>query len=303
MARVTVQLLHSLQIAFNRAFQRGQTMARPRWHMVASRRSQDLTYNAGNWLNKHATLREWLGERVIDELQSTYSDVISRGHEASIEVEHSDIEDNMTGLYAALFEEMGQRAAMFPDKLVFPLLEAGFRKPCSDGRCFFDEQHPIYENADGSGAVDYVSNMADGSDPAWFLLAPQYLLKPLTYQEKTPMSFGRMDDLSDEAVMMSGAYNYGVKGHAAAGYGLWQTAYGSRRELSGESLSSAYRAMSLFSTDGARPLGIRGKLLVVRPEMKAQAREVLTSLTTESGIPQGQIELLVCDQFADEAGQ
>ena len=52
-----------------------------------------------------------------------------------------------------MFSEMGQAAVRHPEELVFGLLASGFAASCYDGQFFFDIDHPVYGNEDGTGTL------------------------------------------------------------------------------------------------------------------------------------------------------
>lgn len=62
---------------------------------------------------------------------------------------------------------------------------------------------------------------------AWFLLDTSKPVKPLIFQERKKPEFVAMDNPTDQNVFMKKEFLYGVDSRDNAGYGLWQTAYGS----------------------------------------------------------------------------
>ena len=61
---------------------------------------------------------------------------------------------------------MGRASQVFPDELVFGLLKTGGSTLCYDGQFFFDTDHPVFPNVDGTGTAVLVSNVAAGAgDP------------------------------------------------------------------------------------------------------------------------------------------
>jgi len=56
-------------------------------------------------------MREWVGERVINELSGKTLDVVNRDFEHTESVNRNDIEDDNLGVYTPLFAEMGINAA------------------------------------------------------------------------------------------------------------------------------------------------------------------------------------------------
>lgn len=68
------------------------------------------------------------------------------------------------------------------------------------------------------------------SDTAWFLLDTTQVLKPFFYQKRKAPVFVKQVDTDSDNVFMRGEYRFGVEARGAAGYGLWQQAYGSTGE-------------------------------------------------------------------------
>lgn len=65
------------------------------------------------------------------------------------------------------------------------------------------------------------------SSTAWFLLDTTKVIKPFVYQErKAPVFVSQTDQQSDD-VFMRKMFKFGAEARAAAGYGFWQTCYGS----------------------------------------------------------------------------
>lgn len=65
------------------------------------------------------------------------------------------------------------------------------------------------------------------SSTAWFLLDTTKVIKPFVYQErKAPVFVSQTDPQSDD-VFMRKSFKFGAEARAAAGYGFWQTCYGS----------------------------------------------------------------------------
>jgi phage major head subunit gpT-like protein len=100
------------------------------------------------WLGEIPGMREWLGERFIQNLTAHGFTIKNRDFESTVGVERNAIEDDQYGVYKPLFEMLADSAATFPDTLVFSLFKSGFTKTCYDGQYFFDTDHQ-----DGDGPV------------------------------------------------------------------------------------------------------------------------------------------------------
>lgn len=103
---------------------------------------------------------------------------------------------------------------------VFALLKAGLTTACYDGQYFFDVDHPVYANHDGTGAATSVANAdvdttARPNNPIWYLMDVSRALKPLLFQKRRDYDMKAMTDGQDEAVFMSDTYRYGVDAQGA----------------------------------------------------------------------------------------
>jgi phage major head subunit gpT-like protein len=201
--------------------------------------------------------------------------IVNKLFESTVSVKRTDIEDDEVGIYKPLFGEMGRAAKSFPDELVYGLLRLGLSTLCFDGQYFFDVDHPVYPNVDGTGEAAVVSNLDAGTDPAWYLLDTSRVLKPVLFQERTKPELSSMTDGKDEAVFMTDAYRFGIRYRCNAGFGFWQTAYCSKKPLTDANFNAAYDAMTAFRADGGRPLGIKPTLLVVPTNLRTPAAEVV----------------------------
>ncbi|BGI52456.1 MAG: Mu-like prophage major head subunit gpT family protein [Candidatus Hamiltonella defensa (Ceratovacuna japonica)] len=304
MAIVTPALLKSLFTGYHTFFQKGLGMARPQYNKIATVIQSSTASNSYGWLGQWPGFREWVGDRVIKNMESHGYQILNKAFESTVGVKRTHIEDDNLGIYAPMMEEMGRATAVFPDELVFPLLKSGFHSECYDGQYFFDTDHPVNRQMDGQGEDISVSNVlidANYTGDAWYLLDTSRALKPLIYQERKKPQFIRMTQEEDEAVFMRGEYRYGVDLCCNVGFGFWQMAYGVKAPLTLDNLWTVYSHMRGFKADGGRPLGIKPKMLVVPTALEKQATQLLErELFVEGSDPvsnelKGKFELVVPD--------
>lgn len=274
MAIVNSATLNALRVAFNKVFEEGKSTAAPQYKQVATVVPSSAKSNTYGWLGQWPRFREWVGDRVLNSLKEHSYAITNKDFESSVSVDRNDIEDDTISVYSPMFNEMGNASEVFPDELVFPLLNAGFTNLCYDGQYFFDTDHPVNANVDGSGAVTSVSNAiidAGYTGQPWFLLDVSRSLKPLIYQDRKKPQFVAMDNPNDEQVFTKKVFRYGVDLRANAGYGFWQMAVGAKKALGYQTLWDAIGMMKGFKADGGRPLGLgKGKLLLVVPSTMEQ---------------------------------
>ncbi len=296
---ITPSLLTALMTSFKKEYQAGQTMADPKWNMVASRVTSSSKGNTYGWLGQFPTFREWVGDRVIKDMKAHGYEITNKLFESTVGVARTDIEDDNIGAYAMLFQEMGRAANIHPDELVFALLASGGSTLCYDGQNFFDNEHPVYPEVDGTGAATLVANQdIPATDPgtAWYLLDVSRAIKPLIYQERIPADLQQMTKNDDEHVFTADEYRYGVRARSNVGFGFWQMAYKSQQPLTKENYAKARTAMMNFKADGGRPMGVRPTLLVVPPTLEQAGFEVLKAERDANGatnVYQNSAELLV----------
>lgn len=272
--------LDHLTRGFKASFQRGFAGVTPLWGKVATLVPSSTASEDYGWLGKIPGMREWIGDRQINNLKQHDYNIKNKSFENTVGVDRDHIDDDQFGIYAPMMETLGQTAAEHPDILVFGLLAAGFATRCYDGQYFFDADHPVI-GADGQTAS--VSNLQAGSDAPWFLLDTRRPLKPLIYQERKKPNFVALNQDTDENVFMRKEYLYGVDSRCNVGFGFWQMAFGSKAALSAENFEAAYAAMGAFKGDHGSPLGVRPNLLVVGPGLSGAARKIVEAQLINGG--------------------
>lgn len=299
MAVITNALVQALYTGWRGDFQAGMTTAEPQWDKVAMVVNSTSKSNTYGWLGKAPMLREWIGDRVINDIQAHGYSITNKTWESTIGVDRDDIEDDNVGVYSPLFQELGRAVAVQPDQLVYGLLAAGTSTLCFDGQNFFDTDHPVYPNADGTGTAASVANWDDnaGSGTAWYLLDTSRAIKPLILQERRKAALQSMTKLDDEAVFTSNEFRFGADVRRNVGFGLWQLAYGSRKELNSDNLWAAIEAMRGFEADGGQKLGVKPTRLVVPTSLEKVATRLLEREldASSSNELKGRLELVVAD--------
>lgn len=261
--------LHSLTTGFKAHFQNAFAGSKPNYTKVATVVNSTNSKEDYGWLSADVKMREWLGERVVQNIKNQKYTIENKDFEMTVGVERNAIEDDNLGQYAPLMANMGDAAAMYPDELVFDLLKAGTTTECYDGQYFFDTDHPVNGQS--------VSNYTSGANAAWYLLDCSRPIKPLIFQNRKNPTFVFKDKDDDDNVFMNKTFIYGVDARGAAGYGLWQMAYCSKADLTTDNFDAAYAAMRNFKGEHGRSLGVRPTLLVVPPSLRGKAAKVIKS--------------------------
>lgn len=279
--QLNAQNLRSLYTGFSTAFQAGFAGVSPLYTRIAQTVPSSTRTNEYGWLGQMPRIREWIGDRVVNNIASSSYSIRNKSFEATIGVDRDDIEDDNIGIYGTMFEEFGRTGATFPDELVWELLANGFNTPCYDGQYFFDADHPVLDEA---GNATSVSNFGGGGGTPWYLVDTSRAIKPVIYQErKSFSSMIRMDAQTDEVVFSRKEYRYGIDGRCNVGFGFWQLAFGSKQTLDPAGYETARAAMGSFKADYGRPLGITPNLIVVPPSLEGAANTIVKSATKANG--------------------
>ena len=266
--------LRTLYTGYSSAFQSGFNGVEPQYKRAAMIVPSATRSTEYGWLGEFPRIREWIGDRIVQNLSVKGYTIKNRSFESTIGVKRDDIEDDQYGVYTPMFSELGRLSASFPDELTWDLLKAGFNTPCFDGQYFFDTDHPV---EDEDGEPYSVSNFGGGTGTPWFLIDDSRAVKPIIFQERRPFQLTRMDAPTDEVVFNRAEYRYGTEGRCNVGFGFWQLAYGSKQPLDAASYEAARVSLGSMRGDRGRPLGISGKLLIVPPALEGTARKLLKS--------------------------
>ncbi len=272
---ITPSVLAAAFQAFNFVFNDAMKGIEPTWQKIAMPvPSQAAAENYG-WLGQIPRFREWIGDRTIKSLNSYGYQVANRTFENTVSIKREQIEDDIYGMFSVAFAEMGRATKLFPDELVYPLLNAGFASLCYDGQNFFDTSHPVL---DANGNVTLVSNKQAGSGPRWFLMDTTRVVKPMLFQKRREFAFvAKTNPQTSDRVFETNEFVYGVDGRCNAGFGLWQLAYGSQAALNRANFRAARQAMIALKSDFGRPMGIKPNVLVCGPSLEQTARDLIKS--------------------------
>lgn len=274
--------LSAIYIAFNAAFRQGLGQAPTQHLSIATPVPSTTGAEEYGWLGSFPSMREWIGDRVINGIETHGYTIKNKPYESTVGVPRDKIEDDQYGIYTPMMQEMGRAVAAHPDELVFGLLRDGHKQICYDGQNFFDTDHPVL-GKDGKATVQ--SNWDDngGSGQAWYLLDTSRVLKPIILQERKKPNFVAKTSETDENTFHRNEYVYGVDCRRNVGFGFWQLAQGSRKELNEDNLMAAYTEMTSRLGDNGRPLGVRPTLLIVPPGLKFKADKLLSATTLANG--------------------
>lgn len=101
-------------------------------------------------------VREWLGDRIYEDLRAAKYTLANKHWESSLLISKNDIEDDRMGLYGPLLEQLAIEAAYHPDELLFETaIVTGDAVACFDGQFFFDTDHAFGDSGTQSNKLTY----------------------------------------------------------------------------------------------------------------------------------------------------
>lgn len=135
--------LDAIFYGFDLRFQGAVKAAQPLWQRIADEIPSMGREERYPWLDRIPKFREWVGERVIQNIAARFQTIVNKDYELTLEVDRNDILDDKIGLFNPKVDMMGQQAAYLPDDLIFAALVAATAQVVYDGQYFFDTDHPV----------------------------------------------------------------------------------------------------------------------------------------------------------------
>jgi len=292
---ITGPALKTLGTSFNALFSGGLGQVAGQRDAIASTVPSSTKTNEYSWLGELPGMREWIGDRQVNQLKGHGYSIDNKDFEHTVEVRRTDIEDDNIGQYNMRFTAQGLACARHPEQLVWGALANGHNNLCYDGQYFFDTDHPVI---DVNGVTQSVSNSLAGAGTPWFLIDDMQPVKPIIFQERQKMRWVPQDNPENPEVFNRNVYKYGVDYRANVGYGMWQFAVRSQAALDAANYEAARVALANMTGDYGAKIGARGRLLVVPAALEGAGVRLLNNQMNAAGASNewaGTAKLLVCD--------
>jgi phage major head subunit gpT-like protein len=277
---VTPETLTGLGIGFKTTFNGAFNTAESKWQKVAMSIPSSVKANTYAWLGLSTRFREWLGDRVVQNLKAHAYSIVNKIFENTIGVRKTDITDDEVGVYTPLFQQLGYDAKVHPDELLFDLVSRADAVMCYDGQNFFDTDHPVI---DKDGIEQSVSNFQAGAQPLWVLMDASKPIKPFIVQIREAYEFQAKDKPDDDNVFMRNEFLYGAAGRLNVGVALWQLAFASREVLSAANYKAAYQALLAMEGDQGKKLNVTPTVLLVGPTNFGAANALIKAQKDAAG--------------------
>lgn len=282
---ITAAVLNAFNTAIKTAFNKGLGVQNEDWKQIAKEIPSDAKSNTYAWLSQFPAFREWVGARVHKAVKERAYSVDNRKFENTLDVPRTDFEDNNLGMYSGIAESFGEAIGDLKNDLVFGGIKSGITEICYDGQYFFDVDHPVAPNEDGTGTTVSVSNYQTGALELWVLLCTKRAPKPFYLQNRTgaPEFVAKQNAATSDAVFENDVFSWGGRWRGSFAFGFWQLAFGSKAALSAANFNANYNAMMQIKADGNRPLNIIPDTIVVGPANRVAAEELFLTQKLANG--------------------
>lgn len=284
MGAVTNAVLSTFNTLAHVAFNKGLGQQKQDWKKVAKEIPSNSKSNTYGWMTQFPAFREWVGNRTHKLIAERGFAVTNRKFETTIDIPVDDFEDDQLGQYAAVFESYGQAIDDLKNDIVFGGVKACTTAVCYDGQFFFDTDHPVAPNEDGTGVATTVSNFQAGAGEMWVLLCTVRAAQPFYLQNRTGApSLVAKTRLDTENVFEQDKFSWGSKWRGEFVPGFWQLAYASKAALNQANFDAAYNAMMSVKADGNRPLNIVPDMIMVGTANRVTAETLFETPTLDGG--------------------
>lgn len=280
------QSLRAIQAGFNAAFKSGFGSVEPTYSQIAMTINSTSALENYGWLKDMPGVREWIGQRVINNLSTETMQVVNRTWEHTFGVDRENIEDDRLGIYTPALQMQGETFARHPDELVWGLLRKGWETKGYDGQMFFDTDHVGYDEngKEISWANTDTQTPPSPTAPLWFLLdLSRTYAKPLVFQLRKAPEFTAKTKSSDDNVFFEKEFLYGADARYAAAFGFYQFAWGSAQAPTAANYEIARAALMTQRRRDGSPMPTGRLTLVCGPSYERYARELLKAKLVVNG--------------------
>lgn len=135
--------LQGLRVTFSAAFNKALETMTTQKEKIATTIPSTSKLNTYGWLGDFPQMKEWIGEREIQNLSEKAYNIMNKHFEMTVGVNRDDIEDDNLGMYTLQMQQMGQSAKEHQDILAIGMLPGGFKGLAYDDKPFFATDHAI----------------------------------------------------------------------------------------------------------------------------------------------------------------
>lgn len=239
--------------------------------------SSTTTVTKLRWLEQMSQLRPWIGDRIIENLETDGFEVTARKWETTFGVNRDDVAHDNHGLYATAVDLKVQVAKRHKDVLAANVLSANTAL-AYDGVPLFSASHDV-----GNGQP--VQNNIDtgGASSVWYLFDSRAAMKLLIDFTNGAMEQTSITDPKAHHVFMTDEFLWGMRVRYDILPGFWWGSFRSNQTLNETNLDAALVAIQTQKDRNGEPMGLSADTLMVAPANGLAARKLITSQFDAAG--------------------
>jgi phage major head subunit gpT-like protein len=169
-------LFYQAEMRFQAAYQNAPIF----YDKVSSEIPSSTRENHYGWLGRLPGLREWIGERQVNNLAARGYVIQNKDFEGTIGIKRPDVEDDQFGLFNLGVEMLGMQAKLWPERQVVNALQSGHTTAAAyaafDGQPFFSTAHPVNPDSAAAGTFSNYSASALALTSANYQTARQTMM-------------------------------------------------------------------------------------------------------------------------------
>jgi len=282
--KISPQLMAAIFQGYNALFQKQYGLEVSYWDVLSTVTTSSNLIELYGSLAENTGFREWIGERVIQGMETGDFAIKNRHYENTIGLDLDTIEDGRALNFGqTVVGALGADTKAHPDTLIWPLIQAGETTPSYDGSNFFATNHKI-----GKATYSNLIVPGSGAGAPWYLANLAGALKPVIFQKRKDYQFRRIDAATDSIVFLKNKALYGVDARIGVGLGLWQYMLKSTAALDAAGFVAARTKLQQVKTAGSaqqagRPYTARPTHLFVPSSLQADAENLINTPTLANG--------------------
>ena len=150
---ITRANLDALRVTLVQTFGAAYAAATPELEKIATTVPSSTKSNTYGWLAQQVTLREWIGQRVTQNLSEHDYTLPNKSFEGTVELDRDDVADDNLGHFEVIaIQQLAEATKKHPDRQIAALLAAN---PLAfDGLSLFHNSHPTFAPAGSTQTYD-----------------------------------------------------------------------------------------------------------------------------------------------------
>ena len=144
------------KVAFNKQLEDTKIV----YEQFTTKIQSQTKYEDYPFLGQMPGMKEWIGDREIQNFESNNYIVANKSYEDTIAINRDDIEDDQYGKYKPVIQGFADAAARLPQELTVKAMIGGFANKCYDGKAFFATDHKMGKNVYSNRSTEKLSRIA-----------------------------------------------------------------------------------------------------------------------------------------------